>query len=334
MGLAYSSDGNTLASSGSGDGTIRFWDTHTGEQKHIITGHTDNVSSMIFHPDGKHIVCGYEEGTIRYWDISTRQQVKTLDRFMNSVSGLVFTPDSKTIVGGVDNSVHIWNAQTGKHKMLLTEDKGLRCIAMSPDGMIIATGSEDTTIRLWDINTGQLTRTLKGHNHRIHSVIFTSNGQILISGSEDNTIRLWNVTTGENTKTYTAHTDASGSHSGSPLSLEGVKILALSPDGKTLASGGGDKIIHLWDYEIGSTKLTLTGHWYPVFSLAFRPDGKLLASGSYDGEVRLWDKTTGELKSQLAGHSKWVTTLTFSPDGQTLFSASDDGTILLWDINQ
>ena len=145
--------------------------------------------------------------------------------------------------------------------------------------------------------------------------------RFLISGSEDNTIRLWDVTTGENIKTYTAHTDASGSHGGSPLSLEGVKSLALSPDGKTLASGGGDMIIHLWDYETGSTKLTLTGHWYPVFSLAYSPDGKLLASGSYDGEVRLWDTKTGELKSQLNGHSKWVTTLTFSQDGKTLFSA-------------
>ena len=208
---------------------------------------------------------------------------------MNTVSGLVFTPDGKAIVGGVDNSVHIWNAQTGKHKMLLSEHKGLRCIAMSPDGMFIATGSEDTTIRLWDINTGQLTRTLKGHSHRIHSVIFTSNGQILISGSEDNTIRLWNVTTGENIKTYTAHTDASGSHGGSPLSLEGVKSLALSPDGKTLASGSYDGEVRLWDTKTGELKSQLAGHSKGVTTLAFSQDGKTLFSASDDGTVLLWN---------------------------------------------
>ena len=83
--------------------------------------------------------------------------------------------------------------------------------------------------------------------------------------------------------TYTAHTDASELHQGNPLSFEGVKSLALSPDGKALASGGGDLKIHLWDLETGKTKMTFKGHLYPSFTLAFSPDGNILASGSTDG---------------------------------------------------
>ena len=332
FGLVYSPEGNILASSGSGDGTIRFWDANTGKQKHVITGHTDFVSSTVLHPDGRHIVCGYEDGTIRYWDFNTKQQVKTFEGFINTVTGLVFTPDGKALVGAGDNFIRIWNAKTGKEIMSFSRKEWLDDIALSPDGQIIASESDDKTICLWNIKTGELKRMLKGHNDRIYSVVFTLNGQILISGSEDNTIRLWHVTSGKNIKTYTTHTDALESHGGSPLSFEGAKSLALSPEGKTLASGDGEKNIHLWDFETGNTRMTLTGHRAPVYTLAYSHDGKLLASGSSDGNVRIWDTKTGELKIQLTGHTKWVTTLTFSHDGKTIFSASDDGTILLWDI--
>ena len=121
--------------------------------------------------------------------------------------------------------------------------------------------------------------------------------------------------------------------SNGPSSVEGVKSVAFSPDGKTLASGGGDNVIHLWDIDTGEINRTLIGHTHWVFSLAFSPDGKILASGSVDSDIRLWDPHTGEHKKTLTGHTAWVRSIAFSPDGKTLVSGSDDGTVLIWEID-
>ena len=186
---------------------------------------------------------------------------------------------------------------------------------------MLASGSQDDTIRLWDAVTGKHKHTLTRHSSDVRSVAFSPDGQTLSSGSWDGTVRLWEVATGTQTHMLTGH--------GGP-----VESVAFSPDGETLASGGGqeDDTIRLWDAVTGKHKHTLTRHSSDVRSVAFSPDGQTLSSGSWDGTVRLWEVATGTQTHMLTGHVRTVESVAFSPNGQTLASGGgwNDGTIHLW----
>ena len=234
-------------------------------------------------------------------------------------------------------------------------------IAYSPDGKMLASGSGDNTVKLWDARSGDLLRTLEGHTDTVLSVAFAPDGKTLASGSEDNAIKLWDARSGALLRTLEGHTDsvysvafapdgntlASGSEdktiklwdvrSGALLrTLEGhtsdVYSVAFAPHGKTLASGSSDKTIKLWDARSGEVLRTLEGHTHGLFSsVAFAPDGNTLASGSSDNAIKLWDARSGKLLHTLEGHTFFVTSMAFAPDGNTLASGSWDETIKLWD---
>jgi WD40 repeat protein len=242
----------------------------------------------------------------------------------------------------------------------------VRSVAFSPDGKTLASGSSDQTVKLWDVQTGALKRTLPANTpgNLVWSVAFSPDGKTLASANEDKQIRLWDAQTGALVRSYSGHSDA-------------VESIAFSPDGKTLASGSSDRTVRLWDVQTAALKLTLTGHksgswssgiwsvafspdgnmlasgsddktvklWYvrtgelkqtlagddEVFSVAFSPDGKTLASGGYDAKVKLWDAQTGALKQSLTGHTHRIWSVAFSPDGKTLASGNQDETVKLWD---
>ena len=161
-------------------------------------------------------------------------------------------------------------------------------VAFSPDGETIASGSGDSTVRLWDAKTGQHNATLTGHTDWVNSVAFSPDGETIASGSGDSTVRLWDAKTGQHNATLTGHTDW-------------VYSVAFSPDGGTLASGGEDNTVRLWDAKTGQEKAILTGHTSWVESVAFSPDGGTLASGSWDNTVRLWDAVIGSRESHSHG---------------------------------
>jgi WD40 repeat protein len=190
-------------------------------------------------------------------------------------------------------------------------------VAISPDGRIIASGSVDNKIILWDVARGTRIQTFAGHTADVSSVAFSPDGRTLASGSFDDTIILWDVASGTAIQTLSGHTaDVSG--------------VAFSSDGHTLASSGSsDKTIILWDIASGTEIGSLTGHKNRVICVAFSPDGRTLASGSVDDIIILWDVVSGtEIKSLKTD----VNSVAFSPDGHIFASGSDHyGKIILWD---
>jgi WD40 repeat protein len=240
----------------------------------------------------------------------------------------------------------------------------VRAVAISPDGTIIASGSRNNSIILWDAATGKpALAPLEGHTGSINSLAFSPDGGTLVSGSADGTLRRWNPATGEPMgEPLEGHDDA-------------VWSVAFSPDGAQIASGSADTTVRLWDAATGEPMgEPLQGHTDIVFAVAFSPDGELVASGSGDATLRLWDAATGEpvgeprvghtnyvlalafnergllvsggadnqiflwtpsseepLFSFQTDHTNWIRSLAFDPTGQALASASADGTIRLWD---
>ena len=190
-------------------------------------------------------------------------------------------------------------------------------VAFNPNGEILASGSGDNQIKLWDWQTGTELKTLSGHQNGITRVVFSPDGTLLASASQDNTIKLWNWQEGREIQSFLGHKD-------------GVLDLAFSPHNPWLASGSQDKTIKIWNLIDGKVIYTLKGHNARVLAVAFSPDGKILASGSYDNTIKLWSLEDGSEISTLNGHSAWVSSLEFSPDGKILASSSGDKTIKLW----
>jgi WD40 repeat protein len=147
-------------------------------------------------------------------------------------------------------------------------------LAFSPDGKVLASGSIDKTVRLWDIAGSKQLATLQGHVGRVYSVAFSPDGTIIASGSDDKTIRLWDADSQKNVATLNGSSDR-------------FSALAFSPDGKTIASGGEGNTASLWSVATGKTTLVLHGHTSDICSVAFSPDGNMLASGAWDHRIIL-----------------------------------------------
>jgi WD40 repeat protein len=191
-------------------------------------------------------------------------------------------------------------------------------VAFSPESDIIASGSADNTVKLWDITMGSCILTLRGHARDVYSVAFSSDGTKLASGSEDNTVKIWDVKQGSCVHTCEGH-DA------------WVHAVAFSPDGKSVASGAGDNRCRIWDVDSGVCVDELTGHTGSIWTVAYSPDGEMLATGSSDNSIKLWD-SKGELIHTLTGHKGAIRCLAFNPSGALLASGARDNTIIVWRV--
>ncbi len=325
--LAFSPDGETLAS-GRDDGAIILWDMATGERLgRPLSGHTESVSDLVFSPDGRILAASSRDNTISLWDVETLESFGPPLIGPEVVSSLAFSPDGRTLASGIDNkTIMLWNMAA--RQSLIGHEQWVDQVAFSPDSRILASGSDDDTVRLWDVPARRpLGQPLTGHTSDVLAIAFSPNGRTVASGSADSTVILWDVATRKPLSPPLA------GHS------EWISSVAFSPDGRTLASSSGDKTIILWDAEgartgrpVGSP---LTGHTDAVLKVAFSPAerGQRLASSSVDKTIILWDAATRQpIDPPLVGHTDEVWGLAFSPNGQTLASIGNDKTVILWDV--
>jgi len=194
------------------------------------------------------------------------------------------------------------------------------CVALSPNGELLAAGTTTVEVRLWRADTVTPLFTCLGHADGVRSVAFSPDSTILASGSEDQTIRLWDTNTGDCLKVLYGHTSL-------------VRSIAFSPDGKVLVSSSEDRTVRTWGVSTGLPLNVMEGHTHWVRSVAFSPGGRILASGSDDQTIRLWDTSSGDCLKVLHGHTDRVRSIAFTSNGQVLASSSDDQTIRLWDTN-
>ncbi|MEK6705313.1 MAG: WD40 repeat domain-containing protein [Bdellovibrionota bacterium] len=202
-------------------------------------------------------------------------------------------------------------------------DKMVRSVAFSPNGKMIASGSDDQTIRLWDTKTGKLIRMLNVEYCTAESVAFSPDGKVLAAGYNDGTIQLWDIETGKNISTLK---DYSGS------SVYVVYSIAFSPDGTLLVSGNLLGQVMLWDVQTGKKIKELDKHQGIVNSVAFSLSGNMIASGSNDRTIHLFDTKTRKLIRSLSKYFSMVESVAFSPDSKVLASGSNGGKIQLWDV--
>jgi len=200
----------------------------------------------------------------------------------------------------------------------------INALAGSPDATLIAVARYGQ-VELRSVTDLALARTLPGHRGNVNALLFTTNGQELFAAGGQpglaGEVRQWNVSDGRLIRVFEGHKDA-------------IYSVALSPDGKLLATGSYDQKIKFWDVETGKDLKTLSGHNGCVYRLAFRPDGRILASASADRTVKLWDVTSGERRDTLSQSLKELYALAFSPDGKRLVAGGADNRIRAWDISQ
>ena len=334
--LQYSPDGSILAAAT----TIGIWvyDTETYQEQVLLSRSNQEMEKVYFNHDGT-VLAGIEMFSHKttHWDITLPKIKKSSKKRHDFPRHATYSTDENTYVTISFKDIHIRDSKTNTSKYIL---KGhgdyISCLVYSPDDKIIASGSHDQTVRLWDVKTGKHIRTLTGHKDNITVLSFSPDGSTLISISRDMTINFWDITSGELKLPFATQ----GVISDKIETKEKIKKTFFSVDQSLLITAGEFRTIHLWDSTTGELKQTFsdkneenkeTSYIRGVENILFSPDGKSIISLVNDYQIRMWDIETGKRK-RFTGYTGYLTNATFSPDGKTLATVDYPGDILIWDL--
>jgi WD40 repeat protein len=235
--LAFSPDGKRWLS-GDKQGIVVQWDTESGREIHRYEGHRDAIEALLVPKNSKAVwllsVGGGADATLRRWDPEKCVEVeqRRLSKTTAHLYAAAIASDGKSVACGYATTVRLWDS-SGKELAKLDGHKGrVLCMAFSPDGKFVASGSKDKTVRIWDVAGKREHRIHEGHKGAVTSVSFSADGQRLLSGGDDHTVRLWDV----NKQEIHCFEGDSGEVSG----------VAFTPDGKFALSSSHDKTLRMW----------------------------------------------------------------------------------------
>jgi WD40 repeat protein len=365
-GVALIADGAWIATAD--HDVVQLWDGENGAPGATWSiGADQPIRQLKASDDGRLLLTGTVTGVITLWEIATRQPVGRITP-EDDDENFWLSPDHRTLAItrdiGEERGVDIWQVATGKMTgiRLGGHEANITDVAFSADGNKIATASFDGSVRLWDAAAGAMLHSpFTEHNGRVLSVAFSPDGQILATGGADRKIMLYDVRSGSpigeplighdnwvRDLRFDAAGDAlySSATGGSLLRwdltrrqpfvghTDRARSVAISPDGRILATGGFDRRIFLWDAHTGAQIAALPSpHERSIIQVAYSPDGRFLAAGDAGGVVSLWDVAGRRLLyPPRIDHEAVVIGLTFSPDSRLLAAGDFDGHLSIWDV--
>jgi WD40 repeat protein len=316
-----------------------------GQDSEALRGHRGGIFALAFSPDGERLASGAGDHEVRFWELVERavppERQRQLAEWLEDLDDDRFDvrQEASAKLEAEGHQVHaellsLLQTTTSAEVRLrvrhllaslavppgIGHQGDVRCVAYSPDGVFVASGSRDNSLRLWRVSSGRAAAAFKAHSDGVWSVAFSPDGTLVASGGGDHLIRIWNVASSELVRTREGHAST-------------VQHLVFSPDGRTLASAGGfDRTIRLWDVATGQLVETLTAHADAVLCLAYSPTGDRLASAGYDGAIHLWQTDAAKHLSEISVGPGVVRAVAFAPPrGELLVAAGDDRVVRIWD---
>ncbi len=384
--VTYSPDGGQIASGGY-DETARLWDAEAGKPLQELKGHTWWVWSASFSPNGKMLVTTGQDGRAVVWqrrENEIKPQFERATEFAGHagpVYDAAFSPDSTRVVtAGFDQTLCLWDPrehntidlerrldglpdEAATHQVLRGHTGPVRSVAFAPDGMRLLSGSQDNTLRLWEVER-KTSLDLRGHGGRVFSVCFAPDGTSALSAGYDHQVRHWLL--GKYREEIPLHTKALSGHQDAVLSAsfsrdglqvitasrdrtarlwnlasgnnvmsfsEGHEFLAssaqLTADGRTLVTSAGDNTVRVWDVATATEKLLLTETGRSA-AVVVDSAGGWIATGGPKGSIRWWDARSGDMVQEKIPSEEDITAMATSTDGTLVATGDQRGDIRLW----